>query len=113
MKIILSVFCFFILSVLTNNHLIAQMFWNHSCSFAGNSTSYISVPNSSSLNITGSFTFEAWVNPATLSGASKGLISKGGALGTSLRYAVRLNTNGTVAFIKSGTPTVTSRLSNS
>jgi len=41
----------------------SQLFWNQAASFAGNANSYIAVPNSSSLNITGSFTIEAWVRP--------------------------------------------------
>ncbi len=39
------------------------MTWNQACSFAGTSSSYLAVPHSSSLNITGSFTLEAWINP--------------------------------------------------
>lgn len=59
---------FLIMSALTlfftseNSH--AQMFWNNACSFAGNANSYISRGNSASLNITGSFSIQAWVNPA-------------------------------------------------
>ncbi len=41
----------------------AQMFWNNALSFAGNPNSHISRANSSSLNITGSFTIEAWIKP--------------------------------------------------
>ena len=38
----------------------AQMVWNHAANF--DSTGYIAIPHSASLNITGSFTLEAWVN---------------------------------------------------
>ncbi len=38
----------------------AQMVWNHAARFDG--TGYIAIPHSTSLNITSSFTLEAWVN---------------------------------------------------
>ena len=79
------------------------MFWNQAGQFAGNSTSYVTVPNSISLNITGSFSIEAWVNPANTS--NKGIISKGG---TSLKYAVRI-TSSRVSFITNGTPRLSSK----
>ena len=66
------------------------MYWNQAAVFAGNSSSYVSVPNSASLDITGSFTLEAWINPANVTGA-KGIISKGGALGTALKYCLRIS----------------------
>jgi subtilisin-like proprotein convertase family protein len=88
------------------------MFWNQAASFAGNNTSYASVPNSGSINITGSFTVEAWVNPASLSGASKGILSKGSALGTALNYAVRLTTAGRISIITNGNQRLISRISN-
>lgn len=81
----------------------AQMFWNHAASFAGNSSSYIKCRNSTSLNLTGSFTLEAWINPGTLSGFSKGIISKGGAFGTSLIYGMRLEATGRIVLSTNGT----------
>ncbi len=90
----------------------SQMFWNQTASFTGNSSSYASVPNSGSLDITGSFTIEAWVNPASLSGSSKGILSKGGALGTSLKYAVRLTSAGRVTINTNGGQRLVSRISN-
>lgn len=42
----------------------AQMSWQKAASFNGNSNSYITVPHSSSLNITGNFTIEMWISPA-------------------------------------------------
>jgi len=79
----------------------AQMHWNQAASFAGNSTSYVSVPNSASLDITGSFTIEAWINPTSVLGVSKGIISKGGTLGTSLKYGLRLF-NGRIMLMTNG-----------
>ncbi|MDQ3020857.1 MAG: proprotein convertase P-domain-containing protein [Bacteroidota bacterium] len=72
----------------------AQMFWNQACQFAGTNTSYVSAPNSSSINITGSFTLEAWVYPFYYNGFSKGVISKGGSLGAGKNYAMRLQSTG-------------------
>lgn len=90
-KLFTSAFLIFTFSTLIFKTASAQMFWNQAASFAGNSGSYISVPNSNSINITGSFSIEAWINPASVSGASKGILSKGGLLGTSLRIGLRLN----------------------
>jgi len=90
----------------------SQMYWNQACSFAGNSTSYIRVQNSSSIDLTGNFTIEAWVNPTSLSGASKGIIAKGSSLGTSLKYAIRLNTSGRFSVITNGAQRLISRSSS-
>lgn len=43
----------------------AQLFWNQAAHFAGSASSYIAIPNSAGLNITGSFTIECWVRPAS------------------------------------------------
>ena len=101
-----------VLSAVITNESRSQIYWSAAGTFAGNSTSYISVPNSSTINITGSFSIEAWINPTTFAGASKGIISKGGALGTSLIYAIRLNTSGRVSVITNGSPRLTSRVSS-
>ncbi|HAY34047.1 MAG TPA: proprotein convertase P-domain-containing protein [Ignavibacteria bacterium] len=56
----------FMLILLTGLYAVdvsAQMFWNNAISFAGNPNSHISRANSSSLNITGSFTIQAWIKP--------------------------------------------------
>lgn len=105
----LLVFYFFCCS----SDSISQMYWNQACSFAGNSTSYIRVQNSSSIDLTGSFTIEAWVNPASLSASSKGIVAKGGALGTTLRYAIRLNTSGRFSILTNGVSRLTSKVSTS
>lgn len=105
---------FFSLSILflaLSHAAFSQMYWHRTATFAGNSSSYVAVPNSSTTNITGSFSIEAWVNPASLSGASKGIISKGGTLGTSLRYAIRLNSNGRISLFTNGASRLTSRVS--
>ena len=89
----------------------AQMYWNQAASFAGNSTSYVSVPSSPSLDITGSFTIEAWINPSSVTGIAKGIISKGGLLGTSLRYGLRIS-NGRILLLTNGAERLVTRSSN-
>ena len=54
--------------IFTSERSSAQMYWNNAGTFAGNSNSYISRGSSTSLNITGSFSLEAWLNPATVTG---------------------------------------------
>ena len=70
-----------------------QMFWNQAASFNGTS-SYIAVNPSTPLNITGSFTLEAWINPASVSVDFAGLISKG--FSSSRRYSLNF-ASGTTA----------------
>lgn len=107
MKITLTI----ILIVFTFRESNSQMYWNQAASFAGNSSSYVSVPNSASLNITGSFTLEAWINPANNTGA-KGIISKGGTLGTSLKYALRFF-NGRILMTTNGAQRIITKTSTS
>ncbi len=47
-----------------SSNVNAQIFWNQAATFAGTANSYIAVPSSPGLNITGSFTLECWVNPS-------------------------------------------------
>lgn len=86
----------------------SQMYWNQAATF-GSSSQYIVVENSSSLNITGSFTLEAWINPSRLTGTSKGIFSKGNLLGSSLRYGMRLLTSGKLQVLTNGTPRLVSK----
>ena len=114
-KRIINIIAFYVMIIILTNINFqtanAQMFWNQTASFAGNSASYVAVPNSSSIDITGSFSFEAWVNPSTLGGASKGIVSKGGVLGTSLRIGVRLGNDGRLTLSTNGTPRLISKVS--
>jgi subtilisin-like proprotein convertase family protein len=106
-KSLMYIFTIFLLKAVTvNSDIQAQMYWNQSAQFPGNSSSYVSVPNSSSLNLTGSFSIEAWVNPANTN--NKGVISKGGALGTSLKYAMRI-TSSRVSLITNGAARISSK----
>lgn len=112
MKKKLVAFLIFNSSFLILDSSIAQMFWNQTASFNGSSSSYISTPNSSSLDLTGSFTLEAWVNPTSLATLPKGVISKGGLLGTFLKYGVRILTNGRITINTNGAQRIISRASN-
>lgn len=89
----------------------AQMYWNHAASFAGSTSSYVKCRNSPSLNLTGSFTIEAWIKPSTLSGFSKGIISKGGAFGTNLIYGMRLEPTGRIMVATNGIARLRSKVS--
>ncbi len=49
--------------MLISGKSFAFMFWNQACGFPGNANGYVVFGNSSSLNISGSFTIEMWINP--------------------------------------------------
>ncbi len=76
-KFIKLAFFIFTFSILSFQFSFAQMFWNRACQFAGDTNNYIAVPNSSSINISGSFSIDVWINPSSLSGI-RTIISKGG-----------------------------------
>ncbi len=104
----LSAFIFF-LFFFCNSILNAQMSWNHAGRFPGTSKGHVAVPNSPSLNITGTFTLEAWINPSVTSALGKGIIAKGPS--SSGRYALRILSNR--IFIVSNTSSkLISRISN-
>ena len=69
-KILITFFMLCLNIVMSYNNANAQMFWNQGCSFAGSTSSYIAVRNSAELDITGSFTIEAWVNPVNVTSPS-------------------------------------------
>ncbi len=77
----------------------AQMFWNQACQFTGSGTSYVSCRNTTAINLTENFTLEAWINPSTLSGSSKGIISKGGTQGLLMNYGMRLESSGRIVVL--------------
>lgn len=60
-KLLLILFLF--ISITGFNVANAFMFWNQACSFNGTAASFIAAPNSATLNLTGNFTLEAWLNP--------------------------------------------------
>ncbi|MBS1552653.1 MAG: proprotein convertase P-domain-containing protein [Bacteroidetes bacterium] len=72
------------------------MFWNQAGGFSGTASSYISVPHSASLNITGSFSAEAWIFPVnSLTPSSQIILEKRTGV-SSNGYTFFLN-NGKVA----------------
>src|SRR4030095_1405068 len=95
-------------SFLISESVNAQLFWNQACSFAGSNSNYIAVRNTATNNITGSFTLEAWVNPISWNGFSKGIISKGGTLGATKNYAMRLQSTGRFDIYSNGSLRLTS-----
>ncbi|MBK8552588.1 MAG: proprotein convertase P-domain-containing protein [Ignavibacteria bacterium] len=106
--------CFIFTLLMPSSKAFSQMFWNQTAKFTGASLnySYVSVPNLTSLNLTGSFSAEAWVNPTSYSGIIRGIIAKGSTLGTSLRYAVRITTAGRITVNTNGSQRLISRNSN-
>lgn len=92
-----------------NSILNAQMSWNHAGRFPGTTKGHVAIPNSPSLNITGTFTLEAWINPSVTSALGKGIIAKSPS--SSGRYALRILSNR--IFIVSNTSSkLISRISN-
>lgn len=80
----------------------AYMFWNQACNFSGIPNSYLVIPNSATLNITGSFSIEMWVCPSNvLSPANQMLIEKTNAGG-----------NGYNLFLKNGKVVIATNGSN-
>lgn len=61
-KLLILIFLF--LNIGDTDEAWAFLFWNQACSFSGSPNSYVAIPNSTSLNITSSFTIEAWIAPA-------------------------------------------------
>lgn len=106
--------CYIFTLFIPSSKAFSQMFWNQTAKFTGVSLnySYVSVPNSTSLNLTGSFSAEAWINPASYSGVIRGIIAKGSTLGTSLRYAIRITTAGRITVNTNGTQRLISKSSN-
>lgn len=83
----------------------AQMFWNQAGTFSG--SRYASVPHSSSLNITGSFTIECWVYKT--SSALGYIMHK--ANGTNTGYSLYVNSSGFVTVGTNNTQRLTSSAS--
>ena len=57
-------FAAFLTVILFSGNVFGYMFWNQAAYFNGSVGSYISTPNSSTINITQSFTIEMWIIPA-------------------------------------------------
>lgn len=83
----------------------SQMVWNQAASFSGTNSSYIAVKNSASLNITASFSLEAWINPAENLGTNQTIISKG----SGLIYTIRLTATGRILIATNGSSRLSSK----
>ena len=82
------------------------MFWNQACGFSGTASSYVSVPHSASLNLTGSFSAEAWISPVnSLTPAAQIILEKRAGV-SSNGYTFFLN-NGKVAIRTNSTVRLT------
>ncbi|MEO8666134.1 MAG: LamG-like jellyroll fold domain-containing protein, partial [Ignavibacteria bacterium] len=107
----LGMVLFFII-ILKPDKIFAQMFWNQACSFSGNSSSYISVRPTPTIDITTSFTIEAWLKPGSITGSSKGIISKGGSYGASMKYAMRISASRRIEILTNGVVRLVSQSSS-
>ncbi len=104
-KLLITFFMFCLIIVMSDNNANAQMFWNQGCSFAGSTSSYVAVRNSAELDITGSFTIEAWVNPVNVTSPSFQIILQKRDGGTD-GYTLYLS-NGKVAIRTGATTRIT------
>ena len=69
----------------------AQMFWNKASEFIASDSSHVAVPDSPSLDLTGNFTLECWVNPdSSVHPFSQILIQKRTPSTSSTGYALYL-----------------------
>ncbi|MBS1518816.1 MAG: proprotein convertase P-domain-containing protein [Bacteroidetes bacterium] len=74
------------------------MFWNKAASFTGTDSSHVAVPDSPSLDMTGSITLECWINPdSSVHPFSQMLIQKRTPATNTTGYALNLQT-GKVVF---------------
>lgn len=108
MKLLISFFALAIGIIFNADIAKAQMFWNQAAYFSGVNNSYMRVANSSELNITGSFTLEAWIKPESMPFA-RGIFGKGGTLGTAMEYGMRLSTTGRISLMTNGTQRLITR----
>lgn len=101
-KIYTKAVLIFIFNIFLIDQSVAQMFWNQACYFnGGTDSSHVSVRDNASLDITGSFTLEAWVNPENATSPSNQIIMQkrnAGSNGYTLYLGggnVAIRTNGT------------------
>ena len=99
-----SLFLFSFIFLLTH-FSYSQMVWNQAASFSGTNSSYIAVKNSTSLNITGSFSLEAWINPSENLGTNQTIIAKG----SGLAYSIRLTSTGKILIATNGASRIVSK----
>jgi len=105
MKIKLTFFTLLAVLLIVSNNSNAFMFWNQACNFIGPGNRYVAVPSSSTLNIIGSFTIEAWVCPVNVSSpANQMLIEKTNPAGNGYNLYLKsgrvvMATNGNIILV--------------
>lgn len=62
-KLMLLLYLFMMICIISPDKIRAQMFWNQACNFPGLDSEHVSIRDDATLDITESFTLEAWVNP--------------------------------------------------
>lgn len=96
LKAILIVISILSCNLIFSGNTNAQMFWNKASEFAASDSSHVAVPDSPSLDLTGSFTLECWVNPdSSVHPFSQMIIQKRTPATSSTGYALYLQ-QGTV-----------------
>jgi len=90
---ILLISSFIFISFLFFENVNAFMFWNQACGFPGTSGINVTVPNSSFLNITGSFSFEGWLKPTNSTNPTAQIL---------LEKRTGLGANGYTIYLSSG-----------
>lgn len=96
LKTILIVSLVLSCNLILSGNAKAQMFWNKASTFVASDSSHVAVPDSPSLDFTGSFTLECWVNPdSSVHPFSQMLIQKRTPATSSTGYALYLQ-QGTV-----------------
>lgn len=95
-----SAILLFLFLVIFSGQSFAQMFWNQAAFFNASQSDFLSVPNSPGLNISSSFTIEAWLCPTDVTSATPQVImqkvqgislSGYGMVLTSGKPAIRVN----------------------
>lgn len=81
------------------NDAKSQMVWN--VAMNTNGTGWASRLTTTDLNITGSFTLEAWINPTSIPANAPDIISKGSA--ATRRYAIVILSTGRLTILTNGT----------
>lgn len=104
-----SVTLLIFLFVISTKFSTAQVSWNQAANFPGTNGSYIAVANSTSLNITGKFSLEAWIHPTSVAIIAKTIISKSSLLG--IKYGMKIQNN-RIFIITNSTQRIISRASN-
>ncbi|MBC8043857.1 MAG: LamG domain-containing protein, partial [Rhizobacter sp.] len=94
------------MNLVTSLPVSAQLYWNNAAAFNG--ASRVSFQNATAINLTGSFTLEAWVNPSQAPTIRAGVIAKESESGFR-QYALSLNTSGGLELGTNGVTRLTSK----